>query len=166
MSLNIKEQGWVLVIDQASNCAGVSLWYNGDLKATTELRSESSKDSFARRLQHQVPQLTAFLDRVLPDSATITKILFEGVRSRLVLVTVGAFLTCPRINAKLSPRTNFIESTSWKVWARNRGATGPIADIKGIKSLKETGFHVDDAFLTSEDVADSIMMFNAWREKP
>jgi hypothetical protein len=160
----LKEQGWVLVIDQASNAAGVSLWYNGVLKQTTVLLSASPKDPLPKRLQCQVAQLNKFLSTHLPESAVITKIVFEGVRSRLVLVTVGAFLTCDRIHAKISPKTSFVESTSWKRWAQRHGATGPIGDIKGVKALKETGFPVDG--IDSDDIADSILIFQTWREFP
>lgn len=167
MSFKLKEQGYVLVVDQASNAAGVSLWYNGSLKAHTVLRSSSEKDPISQRLQDQLPQLDAFLTAHLPDSARITKIVFEGVRARLVLVTVGAFLTCPRIHAKLSPKASFVESSSWKKWARKHGAMEEkIKDIKGVKALRETGFPVDDYGITSDDVADSILMYLTWREVP
>lgn len=160
----VKEQGWVLVIDQASHCAGVSLWYNGVLKHTTELKSHSKTEPFSRRLQFQAEQLDVFLTQALPECACITKIVFEGVRSRLVLVTVGAFLTPKRINAKISPKASFVESTSWKKWAQRHGATGPISEIKGVKALGETGFPTDG--ITSDDIADSIMMYQTWRERP
>ena len=160
--MHVKEQGWILVIDQASNCAGVSLWYNGNLTATTTLVSQSKNDSMARRLQHQVPQLTKFLCDVLPESATIAKILFEGVRARLVLITVGAFLTCPRINAKLTMQS-FIGSSSWKKWAKDHGALGPTADVKGVKALSEIGFPVQQHNIESDDVADSILMYLTWK---
>lgn len=162
----VKEQGWVLVIDQASHCAGVSLWYNGSLKSTTELKSHSKTEPFSRRLQYQAEQLDVFLTAILPESACITKIVFEGVRARLVLVTVGAFLTPKRINARLSPKTSFVESTSWKKWAQRNGATGPTSDIKGVKALRETGFPVDQHGITSDDIADSILMYSVWRERP
>ncbi len=162
----VKEQGWVLVIDQASNCAGVALWYSGTLKATTELLSHSKKDAIPQRLQYQVTQLDKFLAEHLPDSACITKLLFEGVRARLVLVTVGAFLTCSRIHAHISPKTSFIESTSWKKWAQLHGATGPIKLIKGVKALRETGFPVDEMGIVSDDIADAVLMYLTWKDKP
>lgn len=161
----LKEQGWVLVIDQASNQAGVSLWYNGQLKATTVLESKKASDAFSRRIQHQVPQLTAFLDAHLPKEALVYNVIFEGVRARLVLITVGAFLTCPRLHVKLSPKASFVESASWKKWAQRRGATGPIKDIKGVKALREVGFPVDSYGITSDDVADSILIYLTWRER-
>lgn len=167
MSFKLKEQGYVLVVDQASNAAGVSLWYNGRLIATTVLESNSAKDPISRRLQDQIPQLDSFLAKHLPDAARITKIVFEGVRARLVLVTVGAFLTCPRIHAKLSPKASFVESTSWKKWAREHGATEErLKDVKGVKALRETGFPVEEHGITSDDVADSVLMYLTWREVP
>ena len=162
----LKEQGWVLVIDQASNVAGVSLLLNGELRGTTELRSRASTDTFSRRLQTQLPQLTAFLDAHLPHDASVTKIVFEGVRARLVLITVGAFLCCPRINAKMCQRASFIESTSWKKWAQMRGAVGPLKDIKGVKALRESGWDMVKYPVTSDDIADSLLIYQTWRDRP
>jgi hypothetical protein len=161
--MHLKEQGYVLSIDQASNAAGVSLWFNGSLKATTVLRSHSSSDPFSRRVQYQLDQLNDFLSMQIPPEAIITKILFEGVRARLVLVTVGAFLTCPRIHAQISPKHSFVESSSWKSWARLHGASGPHKDIKGVKALREVGFDVDGHGITSEDISDSVLMYLTWR---
>lgn len=159
-----KELGWVLAIDQASNQAGVSLWRNGRLIAVTVLASESASHKFSRRIQHQLPQLTAFLDAHLGPSELITKVVFEGVRARLVLITVGSFLCCPRIDAIMHQYANFVESTSWKVWARNHGAQAEkLKDIKGIKALGETGFPLLD--ITSDDVADSILIYLTWRDR-
>jgi hypothetical protein len=163
--MKTKEHGYVLAVDQASNCAGVSLWYNGELKATTTLLSKDKSDPFARRIQHQLGQLTAFLDVWLPASVTIEKVVFEGVRSRLIIAVVGAFMCCPRISAKLSEKANFIESSSWKRWAQARGATGPFKDIKGVKALREAGWDFSKHPIESDDVADSILMYLAWRDR-
>lgn len=159
------EIGFILSIDQASNAAGVSLWHDGQLKAHTVLRSNSSSDSFARRLQTQVPQLTAFLDAHLPEKLKLTKVLFEGMKARLVLVTIGAFLTCPRLDNKLHAQHSFVESSSWKKWAQQHGATGPFKEIKGVKALKEIGYPVDKLAIDSDDVADSILIYLTWRAK-
>lgn len=159
------ETGFVLSIDQASNMAGVSLWHNGNLKAHTVLRSNAASDSFARRLQTQVPQLTTFLDEHLPTGLKITKVLFEGMKSRLVLCTIGAFLTCPRLDTKLHAQHSFIESSSWKKWAQAHGATGPFKEIKGVKALQEVGYPTVATGITSDDVADSILMYLTWRSK-
>lgn len=158
-----KADGYVLAIDQASNVAGVSLWHNGDLVGVTCLTATST-DSMARRLQTQVPQLTSFLDTHLPAGLLIRKILFEGVRSRLVLITVGAFLTCPRIDAKMHQKFTFVESSAWKKYAQKRGATGPFKEIKGVKALKETGWSppADLRGVINDDVADSILMYLCW----
>lgn len=162
-----KEQGWTLAIDQASNCAGVSLWYNGRLHSTTTLNSTRSTDPLPKRLQTQVPQLTQFLERQLPKGDRVSQVLFEGVRSRIVLVTVGAFLTCPGLaHCKVSAATSFVESSTWKYWAKRHGATGPVKDIKGIKALSETGFPPEQINLMStDDEADSVLLYLAWREK-
>ncbi len=159
------EQGYVVSIDQASNNAGVSLWYNGDLKAWVLLSSFSPKDPYSYRLQVMVTQLERWLDSQLPEGQVISQIVFEGVRSRLVLCTVGAFLTVPRIQAKLHQQKNFVESTSWKKYAQIRGATGPIKDIKGVKALREIGFPLDRYQITSDDVADSCLQYLTWRER-
>lgn len=163
--MRAKEFGHVLSIDQASNLAGVSLWHNGDLLATTVLKSKSPNDPFSRRIQYQVPQLTLFLDEHVPQQFTVEKVIFEAVKPRLIMAVVGAFLTCPRIAARLNERDSFVPSSTWKKWAQDQGATGAFKDIKGVPSLRETGFPVDDYGIDSEDVADSIMQYKAWARR-
>lgn len=164
--VKIKEAGFVLSIDQASNSAGVSLWCNGVLQDVTVLDGGGPSDPFSRRLQNQVPQLTDFLDRNVTRNTKIQKVLFEGVRARLVLVTVGAFLTCPRLDAKLHAKHTFIESSRWKMWAKNHGATGPFKEIKGTEALKEVGFQSTLWPKFQQDIADSILMYLTWRDLP
>jgi hypothetical protein len=161
-----KEQGYVLSIDQASNAAGVSLWLDGALIATTVLTSKSAGDPFSRRIQGQLDQLNEFIDTHVPVDIIITKVIFEGVRSRLVMIVAGAFLTCPRIDAKISEKHNFIESSSWKNYARARGATGTFKDIKGVKALRECGWDFEKYPITSDDVSDSILMYKTWATRP
>lgn len=160
-----KEAGYVLSIDQASNLAGVSLWLDGDLVATVVLRSRSPDDPFSRRIQFQLEQLTEFLNTQLPPGVNVEKIIFEGVKARLVTIVVGAFLCCPRIHAKMHESASFLYSSTWKAWARRNGATGLIADIKGVKALREAGFDVEKYGIVSDDVSDSILMYFAWRDK-
>jgi hypothetical protein len=164
--VKLKEQGYVLSIDQASNTAGVSLWLDGTLMATTVLTSKSAGDPFSRRIQGQLDQLNAFIDQYVPADIIITKVIFEGVRSRLVMIVAGAFLTCPRIDAKISERYNFVESSSWKNYARARGAQGTFKDIKGVNPLSECGWDFDKYPITSEDVADSILQYLTWATRP
>jgi hypothetical protein len=160
-----KEAGWVLAMDQASNSAGVSLWYSGQLRATTLLTSDKSTDALPRRLQSMVIQLAAFLDREVPEPDVVRRVIFEGVRSRLVLVTVGAFLTVSRIQARISPKKDFVESTQWKSWARKNGARGDLADIKGVLALRDIGFPVDHYRINSDDIADAVMIYKTWAER-
>lgn len=160
-----KERGYILSVDQASNVAGVSLWYDGDLVATTELVSVSAKDPFARRVQGQLAQLTAFLDLHLPSGVQIDTAVFEGVRMRVVIAVIGAFLCCPRIDSKLNEKHDFVESSIWKTWAKMRGATGPHKLIKGVKALTEAGWDVVKHPVTSDDIADSILIYCAWRDR-
>lgn len=164
--MKAKEAGYVLSIDQASNAAGVSLWLNGQLIATTVLRSKKPTDPFSRRVQFQLEQLTQFLGEHLPAHVNIEKVIFEGVKARLVLIVIGSFLCCPRISAKMHEKASFVYSSSWKQWARNHGATGPVADIKGVKSLAETGFDMETHHIVSEDISDSILMYLSWRDRP
>ncbi len=161
-----KEMGFVLSIDQASNAAGVSLWLDGELQATTVLVSKDKNDPFSRRIQYQLEQLNTFIDLHVPADVVLDKVLFEGVRSRLVNIVIGAFLCCPRIDAKISEKKNFIESSSWKNWARARGAQGPFTEIKGVKSLRECGWDLVKYPVTSDDVADSIFIYMTWRDRP
>lgn len=164
--MKIREAGWILAIDQASNAAGVSLWYNGELRATTVLRSKSASDVFSRRIQYQLEQLNDFLNEQLPPNVDVEKVLFEGVKSKLVLIVVGAFLCCHRIHAKMHDKASFVYSSSWKTWAKRHGATGPVSDIKGCKALAETGFDMDTHHIRSDDTADSILIYLAWRDRP
>lgn len=157
-----KEAGYVLSIDQASNAAGVSLWLNGNLIATTVLRSRKPTDPFSRRVQYQLEQLTDFLNEHLPPGLDVQKVLFEGVKSRLVLIVIGSFLCCPRIHAKMSESASFIYSSSWKQWAKKNGAAGPTADIKGCRSLAETGFDMVTHHIVSDDISDSVMIYKCW----
>lgn len=162
----VKRTSKTLVIDQASNQAGVSLWSpDGALIATTLLKSKSSKNPFSKRVTYQLVQLEAFLEEQLEPGETVTHVLFEGVRSKLVLVVVGAFMTCSRLNAGLSPQHSFVPSSTWKSWAKRHGAKAFISDVKGVISLLETGYVVPAHCDINEDIADSIMMYLAWKEK-
>lgn len=160
-----KLSGYILAVDQATNLAGVSLWLDGALVATSVISSRDPSDSFAKRVQYQIPQLTAFLQTHLKPGHLVNTVIFEGVRARLIMAVVGAFLTCPLIDSKMSEKGSFVESSSWKSWARDRGATGPHKDIKGVKALRETGFNVDKYGIVSDDVCDSIMIFLCWKER-
>lgn len=155
-----------LSIDQASNQAGVSLWTaSGVLIATALLCSEHKKDPFSKRVTDQIVQLEEFLNTHLEPDEEVTHVLFEGVRSRLVLVTVGAFMTCSRLNAGLSAQHSFVESRTWKSWAKRHGAKAFISDVKGVESLLETGFQPPEGIKLNDDIADSIMMYLAWKER-
>ncbi len=159
---NGKEQKMIiLAIDQASNNAGVSLWRDDELLAHTVLVSRSPKDTFSKRVQYQLPQLTAFLS----NYPQVDHIIFEGVKARLVMITVGAFLCCPLLDVKLNEKTSFIGSTSWKKYAQRNGAKGPVKLIKGVPALREIGFPVDKYGITSEDTADSILIKLTWDSK-
>jgi hypothetical protein len=160
-----KERGYVLSVDQASNVAGVSLWYDGTLQATTTLVSKRAGDPFSRRIQYQLEQLNTFIDVHVPADIILDKVIFEGVRSRLVMIVAGAFLTCPRIDAKITESYNFVESSSWKNWARARGAKGDFKSIKGVPALQQCGWDFDKYPITSEDVADSILMYLCWKDR-
>lgn len=160
-----KTAGWVLSMDQASNSAGVSLWYSDDLRAVTVLTSDKSTDSMARRLQSMVTQLGHFIDAHVPEPDLIRRVIFEGVQSRLVMITIGAFLTCPRIQARISPTKDFVQSSSWKSYAQKRGALGPHSEIKGVRALRDIGYDVDKHRIISDDIADSILIYLTWRDR-
>ncbi len=165
--MNAKEQGWVLFIDQASNAAGVALSRDGELVATETVRSLSANHVISQRLQDQIPRLTEFLDKYVPRGDMIGNVIFEGVRARLVLISVGAFLMCPRIKTRLSPTGNFVESRAWKAWAKRRGASGPIKDVKGLKSLREVRPELFERFnIKTDDEADAVFMFLTWKDRP
>jgi hypothetical protein len=160
-----KERGWVLSIDQASNAAGVVLWYDGRLIAQTCLLANKSSDAISVRLRTIVAGLTLFLDQHLGPEDSVKQVVFEGVKSMMVVLSIGAFLTCPRICAKLSPKQSFVYSSSWKKWAAKRGALGPVSEIKGVRALRDIGFPVDEYRILSDDVADAVLIYLTWREK-
>jgi hypothetical protein len=161
-----KEQGWILTIDQASNAAGVALWYDGILKATETIKSARASDPISDRLRHQMVELEYFLNKYIPEGDAIRNVIFEGVRSRIVLVTVGAFLLSRRIRAHISPTKNFVETRTWKNWGKRHGATGPVKDVKGIRSLKETCPELFEKYnIKTDDEADAIFIYMAWRTR-
>lgn len=159
-----KSDGLVLSIDPGSNACGVSLWNDGNYVASTVLTSADSRDPYSRRLQNMLPQLSAFLTEQIGNQI-INTVVSEGVRSRLVQVALGGILTESHVNANLSPTKTFVESMTWKSYARIHGATGPIADIKGLVALRETGWDFEKCPVTSEDAADSILIYLAWKTK-
>jgi hypothetical protein len=157
----MKGEGYVLSVDQASNAAGVSLWLNRSLVGHAVLKSKSSKDSFSRRIQAQAKDLKAFLDAYLPAGEVIRVVLFESVKSRIIMAVIGSVLVHDRIDATLTAAT-MIPSMRWKKWAQGMGATGPLKDIKGVPALREVKFDVDGHGITSEDVSDSVLIFLTW----
>ncbi len=160
-----KEAGLILAVDQASNVAGASLWRNGELIAWRDLTSLSPKDPFGKRLVEQVRQLTQWLDAEI-GTEPIKTVLFEGVKSSMVMSTVGAFVCCPHLQGcKFHPRHSFTSALTWKKWLRDRGAEGPFKEIKGVKPLRELGWDFDKYPIESEDVADSVHIYRAWRDK-
>lgn len=162
-------KGWVLFIDQASNAAGIALVKDGELVATETICSTRSSDVISQRLQDQIPRLTDFLNKYVPYGLTVDRVVFEGVRARLVLISVGAFLMCPRIKTRLSPTDSFVETGRWKGWAKRQGATGPLKDVKGIRSLKEVRpdlFGKDSGFnIKTDDEADACFMWLTYKER-
>lgn len=156
----------ILSMDQSSNLSGVSLWKEGNLQNTTLLKSDDPKHSYGRRLATQVHQLERWLDLELTPNEHIDLVLFELVKAPLVLTTVGAFCCVTHLqHCRLHPMHTFVASSSWKSWAKRKGATGPFREIKGVKALKEAGFDVDKHSITSEDIADSVMIYKAWEER-
>jgi hypothetical protein len=159
-----KTDGYVLSVDPASNLCGVSLWRDGVYIAGSVFASESRTDPYSKRLQDICRQLGAFLSEHV-GSETIRTVVAEGVRSRLVQIALGAILTDAHISAHLSPKGSFIESMQWKRWAKQRGATGPTNDIKGVKALTEAGWPMTKFPVTSDDVADSILIYLTWKDR-
>ncbi len=157
----------VLSMDQSSNLSGVTLWENGVLRGWVLLKSLDPKHSYGRRLVAQVTQLTDWLSTQLQDHEKIDTVLFEQVKATLVITVVGAFCTSPYLqHCRLHPTQTFVAPTSWKSWAKRKGAfSQAFKDIKGVTALRETGFDVDTHGITSEDVADSCLIFKSWEER-
>lgn len=156
-----KEQPYVLSVDPASNACGVSLWKDGTFIDSALLSSRSPRDLFSIRLQTIALQLETFLSKNLKDDEKVTVVVCEGVRSVLVQICIGALLCSKYIEAPIKTGS-FIHSTSWKKYAKDRGATGPLKDIKGMKALKEIGWAGRDV---SDDEADAILIYYTWRNR-
>lgn len=156
------KNGYTLCIDQASNQAGASLWLDNSLVATKALTVPEKSWGYARRVQFLANALTEWLVAELGSKSKVTTVIFEGVRSRHVLVTVGAFLTSPMIDAHLF-KHSFVESFQWKSYAQKRGATGPFLKIKGLKALSEIGWP-QDLIPETDDEADSIIQYLTYQE--
>lgn len=158
-----------MCIDPASNQCGITLWeYSSEeyrLVASRTLNSLSSKQPFSQRLLTIRSQLDSFLEENgFSEENPITFVVCEGVRSRLVQLSLGAFLALPAVCVRLHPKHNFVEATSWKALARSRGASGPLKDIKGKKALKEIGWS-SDIEISSDDEADSVLIFLTWEAR-
>lgn len=160
-----------MCIDPASNECGVTLWYLNPEKAQYEilasktLSSLSSKQPYSQRLLTIRNQLGSFLEENgFSEESPISFVVCEGVRSRLVQVSLGAFLALSSICVRLHPQHSFIEATSWKAFARSKGATGPLKDIKGLKALEEIGWK-SDVEIKTDDEADSVLIFLTWETR-
>lgn len=152
----------ILSIDQASNRAGCSLWNpTGTLIATAALTYIDPSHPYSRRLQGLARQLEEWL----VTQPKVSQIVFEATKPKLVLVSVGAFLTAPSLDVKLHESASFVSPSTWKKWAQERGATGKFTLIKGCKALAETGFDLAKWNITSDDVADSILIARAWFDR-
>lgn len=161
-----KEAGWIITIDQASNAAGVTLWLDGEFMAATTLNSTKSTDPFGRRLATQAAELERWLISMGLGPTSIKMAIFEGVRARIVLCTVGAFCAVPQLQGcRLHARHTFVESISWKRWAQRRGAEGPMKDIKGVQALMEIGWDFAKYPIATDDEADSVMIYQTWKER-
>lgn len=161
-----KESGWIISIDQASNAAGVCAHRDGVFIASTTLNSLKKSDPIGKRLTAQVMQLDKWLEPLMgTEEAKI--VIFEGVRARLVLITVGAFCTSKYLqNCRLHPRHTFVEASQWKKWARLKGAvSSEEGEIKGIKALYETGWDGVKFPIGSDDEADSVLIYQTWRDR-
>lgn len=157
-------RGWILSVDPASNTCGVSLWRDGLFIAGEDLKSGSPKDPLSRRLRDVRDGLERFLDKHAPG-VIIDNVVCEGVRSRIVELCIGGLITARNVEARLHPKNSFVESPSWKRWAQLRGAKGPLKDIKGLKALVEIQWPFEKYPIHSDDVADSVMIFLAWRDR-
>lgn len=158
----LKEHGYVVSVDPASNKCGIALWKDGSLVDWVVLESRSPRDPFSVRLQSISLQFEMFLRGHLGEHEKIHTVICEGVRSVLVQICVGALLVSPYVEAAMSSTKHFVHSTSWKKWAQNRGATGPLKDIKGVRALRETG---KDFGVTADDAADAVLIYLTWRDR-
>ncbi len=152
----------VLCVDQASNDAGCSIWTpGGTLLAVKALHYHTKTDPYSRRLKGLVAQLEEWLQ----TQPKITQVVFEQTKPRLVTIPIGAFLTAPSLDVKLHETASVVSPSSWKKWAQERGASGKFSEIKGCKALAETGFDLKAWGVTSDDVADSLLVAKAWFDR-
>ena len=155
-----KEKGWILSIDQASIKAGVSLWKDGELIAFTDLNGGGKKVPMSKRLHKQRVELDTFLEQHC--KGTVSTVLFEDVKGKFVQMICGAYLTAGKICCKIG-KDHLVHTRTWKSWAQRQGALGPVRDIKGVRALREIGWDFSRWAVESDDVADSLMIYMAWR---
>jgi hypothetical protein len=159
-----KENGFILAVDPASNNCGVSLWKDGAFCASRLLQSHHYTDPFSVRMQTILNGLESFLIVEMPPEAKVHTIITEGVRSRMLQTCIGSLIVSKYIYADLSPKTSFVEPQQWKSWAKKHGAN--CDPIKGIPALRGVGWDMKKFPVTSDDEADSILLYLTWRDRP
>lgn len=155
--------GWTLSIDPASRKAGVSLWF-GDVYIASEALS-SSLVTWSERANDLRIKLQAFISRYVPKNEFITLVVIELVPKIVepsVQLIAGAIIAEERY--KVNPtRKCFVSPSSWKAFARKNGCKEK--DPKGVSALKDIGWDFDINPVTSDDVADSILIYLTWLRK-
>lgn len=151
-------KGDVLSLDPGTNLCGVALWRNGRLVASRVLKSYNTLDNVSDRLRAIADQLNDFLNLY---EAHVTCIITENPPDTLLRAAIGIILISPRVHTYFSDRFT-LGVMEWKKWAANNGATGPFKDIKGVRALGETGFA---PLPETDDEADAIMVYLAYRDK-
>lgn len=150
-------------IDPASRLCGASLFDGLTLIGGQCLTS--SQKTWSARAAEMRAQMKEFVLATLPKGTTVTRATIELVPKIVepsIQLIAGAILADPIFDLNIT-RKQFVSPSSWKAWARRHGALDK--DPKGVVSLRQTGFPVEQYQIVSDDVADSIMIFLAWNEK-
>lgn len=154
---------YTLSIDPASRLCGVSLFE--DLKYINSILLKSELKTWSERVAEMRKDLREFVITNLPKGQQITRAIMELVPKIVepsIQMAGGGLLSDSIYNLDLT-RKFLISPSTWQAYARRNGS--PDKYPKGVKALKQINFPVEKYKITSDDVADSIMIFLAWAEK-
>jgi len=142
---------------------GVSLW--ADKTYVSSVLLESKLKTWTARTADMRIQLKVFVEAYLPVGEKITRAVMELVPKICepsIQMAGGAVLSDPAFSLDVT-RKFLVSPSTWKAYVRRKGSKEK--DPKGVSALRAINFPVDAYGITSEDVADSIMIFLAWVEK-
>lgn len=152
---------YCLSIDPGSNLCGISLWEDDKIIDTIALTGGKLKN-WSARLSKMSQQLEDFLNE--HDIDTVTIVVAERIMfgNPPLQITVGYLINNKHIHANITPKS-FILPAVWKAFAKKNGWTDRIC--KGVVVIEKCFPQYLPFCKKSEDIADSILIYLAWRRK-